>query len=145
MSAHFWQRPMKEKNILKFAKLSAIAAHFFFTSLKGESLGCPNHGNIDSCCQFHQRKMHTFFVRMSILAAFSSYCQNGHSYKKFVRRMLMKLTAGNSVQEEHSKFVDKMLDLERNKLVQRLKPGVNFTNVLQAAFMCANPKSKKRH
>jgi len=48
MAAHFWQRPMKVKNTLKFAKLSATAAQFFFTSIKGESLGCPNHGNIDS-------------------------------------------------------------------------------------------------
>jgi len=39
-------------------------------------------GEIEPCRQFHQLHTRTFFVRTSFR----------HSYKKFIRKMLMKLT-----------------------------------------------------
>jgi hypothetical protein len=66
-----------------------------------------------------------FFRTIYNCATFSSYilalakdfgAKNMLSYKKCAHKMLMKLT-----------------------------PGVDFTNVLQAAFTLADPKSAKRH
>jgi len=46
-------------------------------------------------CQFHQRFSRAFFIRTLFQQLFSSYMyvEKRHSYKKFVRKMLMKLTA----------------------------------------------------
>jgi len=58
-------------------------------------------------CQFHQHKMHAFFVRNLILAAFfylhvrSKSCRNVHLHKEFVRLTLMKLTTG-SLEKKYS-------------------------------------------
>ncbi len=50
-------------------------------------------------CQFHQHYKHTFFVRTSFWCLFLVTCTlpKQHSYEKFVRLMLMKLTSGRHV------------------------------------------------
>jgi len=71
-------------------------------------------------CQFHQNYTHAFFVQMLFRRIFLVTCKQKKllkqcSYVKRARFTLMKLTA-----------------------------GVNFMNVLQAAFVHKDPKSAKR-
>jgi len=65
-----------------------------------------NVDEIDTCRQFHQRFTYEFFVRpLSIWQIFSMYVRTyvrkklpkRHSYEKFARIMLMKLTPGVDV------------------------------------------------
>ncbi len=54
---------------------------------------------VSTRCQFHQHFMRKFFVQMSFQQLFSSYMyvKEQRSYKKCVRKMLMKLTANKKI------------------------------------------------